>query len=94
MKVNGVGWRLTWKQMPRVMLHHKPEGEIVSGRSGRPSSVFAGRHGAGRRWISVGLLDINTEGLLILPPVANWPTACPTPVGEVEREHAVRILAR
>src|SRR5690606_14628603 len=55
-------------KLPRVILYHKPAGEIVShdDPEGR-ASVFARlpRIRTGK-WLSVGRLDLNTEGLLIL----------------------------
>ncbi|CCN20653.1 conserved hypothetical protein [Bordetella bronchiseptica MO211] len=55
------------KKPPRVILYHKPAGEIVSHDDpGGRASVFARlpklRTG---KWLSVGRLDLNTEGLLI-----------------------------
>src|SRR5690606_25179041 len=60
--------RANTRKPPRVILYHKPAGEIVShdDPEGR-ASVFARlpkiRVG---KWLSVGRLDLNTEGLLIL----------------------------
>lgn len=94
-KVNGRLVRLTWKQqMPRVLVYHKPEGEIVSrdDPEGRPS-VFAGLPTVrGGRWVSVGRLDINTEGLLIFTTSGELANRLSHPRYEVEREYAVRIL--
>lgn len=94
-KVNGRLVRLSWrKQLPRVLLYHKPEGEIVSrdDPEGRPS-VFAGLPGVrGGRWVSVGRLDINTEGLLIFTTSGELANRLSHPRYAVEREYAVRIL--
>ena len=94
-KVNGKLVRLAWKKLlPRVMLYHKPEGEIVSrdDPEGRPS-VFAGLPGVrGGRWISIGRLDFNTEGLLIFTTSGELANRLSHPRYEVEREYAVRII--
>lgn len=53
--------------MPRVMLYHKPEGEIVSldDPEGRPSVFDKLPQMKTSKWIAVGRLDFNTSGLLI-----------------------------
>jgi 23S rRNA pseudouridine2605 synthase len=94
-KVNGKIVRLSWKtQVPRVLLYHKQEGEIVSrdDPEGRPSVFDNLPPVRGGRWITVGRLDFNTEGLLIFTTdgeLANRPSH---PRYEVEREYAVRLL--
>jgi len=94
-KVNGRLVRLNWKrQLPKVLLYHKPEGEIVSrdDPEGRPS-VFANLPALrGGRWINVGRLDFNTEGLLIFTTSGELVNRLTHPRYEVEREYAVRVI--
>ena len=81
-------------KMPRVILYHKPAGEIVShdDPEGR-ASVFARlpRMRTGK-WLSVGRLDLNTEGLLILTTSGELANRLSHPRYGAEREYAVRIL--
>lgn len=94
-KVNGQPIRLEWRAaLPKVLLYHKPEGEIVSrdDPEGRPS-VFANLPRLkGQRWIAVGRLDFNTEGLLIFTTDGQLANRLAHPRYEVEREYAVRVL--
>ncbi|PLC55455.1 23S rRNA pseudouridylate synthase B [Pollutimonas nitritireducens] len=79
---------------PRVILYHKPAGEIVShdDPEGR-ATVFARlpkmRVG---KWLSVGRLDLNTEGLLILTTSGDLANRLTHPRYGAEREYAVRVL--
>lgn len=82
------------RRLPRVMLYHKPEGEIVShaDQEGRPS-VFDNLPGLkSSRWISIGRLDFNTSGLLIFTTDGDLANRMMHPRFEVEREYAVRII--
>lgn len=80
--------------VPRVLLYHKPEGEIVSSADpGNRISVFDNLPKVENgKWIAIGRLDFNTSGLLIFTTSGDLANRMMHPRFEVEREYAVRIL--
>jgi 23S rRNA pseudouridine2605 synthase len=78
--------------LPRVLIYHKPEGEIVSRDDPqRRPSVFANLPPVpGSRWLNIGRLDFNTSGLLLFTTSGDLANRFAHPRFELDREYAVR----
>lgn len=94
-KVNGKPIRVRIDPPPpRVIAYHKPAGEVVThdDPQNRPTvfrklpRLFQGK------WQSVGRLDLNTEGLLLLTSSGELANKLMHPRFGLEREYAVRVL--
>ena len=94
-KVNGKPIRVRIDPPPpRVIAYHKPVGEVVThdDPQNRPTvfrrlpKLFQGK------WQSVGRLDLNTEGLLLLTSSGELANRLMHPRFGLEREYAVRVL--
>ena len=87
---------LLWRMPHQVLLYHKPVGEICTRhdpikRRTIYQSLPAPKQG---RWISVGRLDINTSGLLMLTTDGGLAHRLMHPSSKMDREYAVRVLGK
>ncbi len=93
--LDGQAMLLSWEgQQQRILAYYKPEGEICSRNDPEHKNtifdhlpnLYMGR------WISVGRLDINTTGLILLTNDGELANRLMHPSHEIEREYAARIL--
>ena len=94
-KVNGKLVHLKFSnRLPRVIIYHKPEGEIVSrdDPEHRPNVFTSLPRMSGGRWVAVGRLDFNTSGLLLFTTSGDLANRLMHPRYKLVREYAVRIL--
>ncbi len=93
-EIDGKPVRIARRQPRRVLAYYKPVGEMTTRRDpdGRPTVFDRLPPVHDGRWIAVGRLDLNTQGLLLLTNDGELANRLMHPSSRIDREYAVRVV--